>query len=121
VSASGLRTCPGCNRRFAMLYICENCGRCDAKDLPRDADRSPCCTGSCVARDWRAEAADENAPKHVTEQLWVPEVREDGVYLVAADDRTTVLKLCRPDRGSDLLMAGYVTGLQVDHLRKGTP
>jgi hypothetical protein len=126
VSTPGLRTCPGCKRPFAMLYICENCGRCDAQDLPRDADRPPCCKGSCRARDWRSEQdaleqANEVIHKHVTEQLWVPEVREDGVYLVAADDHTTVLKLCRPDRDSDLLMAGYVTGLQVHQLRgRGT-
>jgi hypothetical protein len=50
--------------------------------------------------------------KHVTEQLWVPEVREDGVYLVGADDHAPVLKMCRPDHGSDLLMAGYIAGLQ---------
>jgi len=54
----------------------------------------------------------EEPGKHVTEQLWVPEVREDGVYLVTANDRTSVMKLCRPDHGSDLLMAGYISGLQ---------
>jgi len=57
-------------------------------------------------------APNEVTLKHVTEQAWVPEVREDGVYLVAADDHTVVLKLCRPDRDSDLLMAGYIAGLQ---------
>lgn len=104
-----------------MLYICERCGRCDESDLPRDADRAgPCCKGSCVARDWRAKAANEVASKHVTEQSWVPEVREDGVYLVAADDHTVVLKLCRPDRDSDLLMAGYIAGLQGHQLRRFT-
>jgi Ser/Thr protein kinase RdoA (MazF antagonist) len=54
--------------------------------------------------------------KHVTEQQWLPDLREDGVYLVAADDRSVVLKLCRPDRGSDLLVAGYVAGLQAGKL-----
>lgn len=49
---------------------------------------------------------------HVTEQQWIPEVREDGVYLIAAEDKTVVLKLCRPDHGSDLLIAGYISGLQ---------
>lgn len=53
--------------------------------------------------------------KHVTEQVWGPEIREDGVYIVAYDG-TVVLKLCRPDRGSDLLMAGYIAGLQVQQL-----
>jgi len=54
----------------------------------------------------------------VTEQIWVPEIREDGVYLVAADDRTVILKLCRPDRDSDLLMAGYIMGLQAHQLAR---
>lgn len=63
----------------------------------------------------------EQVHKHVTEQLWVPEVREDGVYLVAADDRTTVLKMGRPDHDSDLLMAGYIMGLQAQQLRMRTP
>ncbi len=58
-----------------------------------------------------------SAPKHITEQFWRLEEREDGIYLVGADDRTAVLKMCRPDRGSDLLMAGYITGLQVEALR----
>ena len=121
MSASGLRTCPGCRRPFAMLHICESCGRCDAQELPRDADRAPCCTGDCVARDWRAEIAREaSSSKHVTEQQWVPDVREDGVYLVAADDRSTVLKLCRHDHGSDLLIAGYVVGLQARQTRQIT-
>jgi Ser/Thr protein kinase RdoA (MazF antagonist) len=58
--------------------------------------------------------------KHVTEQLWLPEQREDGVYLIAADDRTTILKLCRPDYGSDLLMAGYIAGLQAKKIGRET-
>jgi Ser/Thr protein kinase RdoA (MazF antagonist) len=59
---------------------------------------------------------------HITAQAWLPELREDGVYLIGADDRTVVLKLCRPDRGSDLLIAGYIAGLQVQKLqRKETP
>lgn len=63
-----------------------------------------------------------NVEKHVTEQAWLPEQREDGVYLIGADDRTMVLKLCRPDRGSDLLMAGYIAGLQGQKLqREETP
>ena len=108
-----LRTCPGCDRRFAMLYICERCGRCDAQDLPRDADRDACCAGddTCVERDWRSEAAPMGP--HITEQVWLPELREDGsVYLIGADDQTVILKLCRPDRSSDLLIAGYISGLQ---------
>jgi hypothetical protein len=63
----------------------------------------------------------EQAHKHVTEQLWVPEIREDGVYLVADDDRTVVLKMCRPDRGSDLLMAGYIIALQSRQLLRRMP
>lgn len=55
---------------------------------------------------------------HVTEQPWVPELREDGVYLIAEHDRSVVLKLCRPDQGSDLLMAGYLAALQWTKLRK---
>ena len=55
---------------------------------------------------------------HVTEQDWLPEQREDGVYLIGAKDRTVILKLCRPDRGSDLLMADYIAGLQGLNLRK---
>ena len=59
---------------------------------------------------------EDAAIRHITEQLWMPEVREDGVYLVAADDRSTILKLCRPDHGSDLLVAGYLVGLQAQKL-----
>jgi hypothetical protein len=119
----GLRTCPGCGRAFAMLHICERCGRCDALDLPRDADRvsGPCCGGACVARDWRAEDKDKGAPKHITEQQWLPELRDDGVYLVGANDRTVVLKLGRPDRDSDLIIAGYITGLQAHQLKRFGP
>lgn len=58
----------------------------------------------------------EEVAKHVTEQLWVPEVREDGVYLVAENDRSVVLRLGRHDHGSDLLVAGYIVGLQAQHL-----
>ena len=67
------------------------------------------------------EAQQDQAHKHVTEQLWVPEIREDGVYLVADDDRTVVLKMCRPDRGSDLLMAGYIVALQAHQLLRKMP
>ena len=64
----------------------------------------------------------EDADKHITEQAWVPELREDGVYLVGADDRTVVLKMCRPDRGSDLFIAGYIAGLQGQKVpRKDAP
>ena len=109
---SSLRTCPGCGRRFAMLYICERCGRCDAQDLRRDADRDACCAGddTCVEHDWRSEAVPTGP--HITEQVWLPELRDDGVYLIGADDQTVILKLCRPDRASDLLLAGYISGLQ---------
>ena len=55
--------------------------------------------------------------KHVTEQLWVPEQREDGLYLVGADDRSVVLKMQCSDRESDLLVAGYIAGLQVQKVR----
>jgi Ser/Thr protein kinase RdoA (MazF antagonist) len=61
---------------------------------------------------------EEQKSKHVTEQSWIPEIREDGVYLIAADDRTTILKLCRADHGSDLLMAGFIAGLQARQLRE---
>jgi len=50
--------------------------------------------------------------KHITSQVWVPELREDGVYLVGEDDRTSIFKMCRPDNGSDLFLAGYISGLQ---------
>jgi hypothetical protein len=58
------------------------------------------------------------APEPITEQLWVPEVRGDGVHLVGADDKSTVLRLCRPDHGSDLLIAGYIAGLQAKALKE---
>ncbi len=58
--------------------------------------------------------------KHLTDQLWFPEVREDGVYLVGTDGRV-ILKLCRSDRGSDLLMAGYIMGLQARDILKRMP
>ena len=63
----------------------------------------------------------DHKPKHVSEQVWVPEIREDGIYLLAADDRTVVLKMCRPDHGSDLLMAGYIIALQTHQLLRKTP
>jgi hypothetical protein len=68
-----------------------------------------------------SEALDEEDKKHkhVTDQMWIPEIHEDGIYLVAADDRTVVLKMCRPDRGSDLLMAGYVVALQARQILRG--
>lgn len=68
-----------------------------------------------------SEEQQEQVHKHVTEQVWVSEIREDGVYLLAADDRTVVLKMCRPDRGSDLLMAGYIVAIQAHHLLRKTP
>jgi len=55
---------------------------------------------------------------HITEQPWVPERREDGLYLVGANDRTVILKLCRPDEGSDLLIAGYIAGIQHAALKR---
>ena len=117
-----LRACPGCDRVFAMLHICERCGRCDALDLPRDADRdAPCCADgvACVETDWRSATASEAVePKHITDQQWLPELRDDGVYLVGADDRTVVVKLSRPDRDSDLIIAGYITGLQAHQLKR---
>lgn len=127
MSDSGLRTCPSCGRAFAMLHICERCGRCDTLDLPRDTDRvSPCCmgdlgvwmNGSCIEHDWRAVVPRSADPKHITEQMWVPEVREDGVYLVGAEDRSVIVKLCRPDPSSDLLIAGYISGLQGTQLKR---
>ena len=114
----GLRTCPGCGREYAMLYICERCGRCDERDLPRDADReAACCSkdGACVERDWRADVE----PKHITDQRWIPEPREDGVYLID-EDGSAIVKLCRPDRDSDLMIAGYIAGLQAHQLTRFT-
>jgi len=58
--STALRTCPGCGRTFARLFICEGCGRCDERDLPRDADRAaPCCddADACVESDWRSHEA----------------------------------------------------------------
>jgi len=63
-------------------------------------------------------APQEQEVRHITEQVWVPEVREDGVYLIGADDRSVILKLCRPDRGSDLFIAGYVAGIQAGKLKE---
>jgi hypothetical protein len=59
--------------------------------------------------------------QHVTEQRWTPEVREDGVYLICEDDRSVVLKVCRADHGSDLLIAGYIAGLQAHARRREAP
>lgn len=61
--------------------------------------------------------SNEPPAKPITEQQWIPDVREDGVYLVGADDRSVVVKLGRPDRGSDLLIAGYIAGLQAPRAR----
>jgi hypothetical protein len=63
--------------------------------------------------------SEESAPpKHITDQSWIPELRDDGVYLIGADDRSVVLKLGRPDRDSDLLIAGYICGLQAHQLKR---
>lgn len=55
----------------------------------------------------------ETAAPNVLDQDWIPEEREDGLYLVCAVDRSTVLKLCRPDRGSDIFVAGYIAGMKL--------
>lgn len=56
--------------------------------------------------------------KFITDQAWIPELRgEHGVFLIGADDHSLVVKLCRPDRGSNLLMADYIAGLQVKGLQ----
>jgi hypothetical protein len=54
---------------------------------------------------------ESDAAKHITDQTWWPDQRADGVYLIG-EDGSAILKLCRPDRGSDLLLAGYLAGLQ---------
>jgi hypothetical protein len=59
--------------------------------------------------------------QHVTEQLWTPEVREDGIYLICEGDRSVVLKVCRADHSSDLLIAGYIAGLQAQARRRDAP
>ena len=76
-----------------------------------DGTRDPCALGDAVS-DQQAD------PKHITEQQWLPELRDDGVYLVGADDRSVVLKLGRPDRDSDLMIAGYISGLQSHQLTR---
>lgn len=40
-----------------------------------------------------------------------------GVFIVA-EDGTEIAVLRRPDHGSDMLMAGYICGLQAAHLAK---
>lgn len=56
--------------------------------------------------------------KHIIDQYWEPSYREDGVYLVGHDDGSMVMKLCRPDDGSDTLLAGYICALQAQKIRE---
>lgn len=70
-------------------------------------------------RSVQRNEGDPNSTKsHITEQQWLPELRDDGVYLVGAEDRSVVLKLGRPDRDSDLIIAGYISGLQARQLKR---
>lgn len=61
---------------------------------------------------------DAKLSEHITGQPWRPEQRVDGVYLVGIRDGSMVLKLCRSDHGSDLLMAVYIAGLQEEAQRR---
>jgi hypothetical protein len=56
--------------------------------------------------------------KHITDQLWRPLLRHDGLYLVGQDDGSMILKLCRPDDGSDTLLAGYICALQAQKFKE---
>lgn len=67
------------------------------------------------------DASEDDVLDHVFDQAWVPELREDGLYLVAANDRTPIAKLCRPDHGRDLFVAGYIMGLQGKQLQSRDP
>ena len=74
--------------------------------------------GDAQFRKIYEEVVDKDDPKHITDQMWLPELRDDGVYLVGDDDRTVVVKLGRPDRDSDLIIAGYISGLQAHQLKR---
>lgn len=104
------------------LHLRHDCPACRAKQgghcwVEMSAAGEPRGEITIVDGIWVHQARVQIANKHITEQEWQPEVREDGVYLVAADDRTPVLKLCRPDSGSDFLIAGYISALQSMHLK----
>lgn len=69
----------------------------------------------------RNEDDPKSTKRHITEQQWLSELRDDGVYLVGAEDGSVVLKLGRPDRDSDLMIAGYIMGLQGSQVMKHAP
>lgn len=63
--------------------------------------------------------------KHITEQRWSArrEVNPDTIGMkhdrveIVGEDGSTVAMLARSDEGSDLLIAGYIVGLQNTHIR----
>lgn len=56
-------------------------------------------------------------PKNILVQHWQPVFDETGVRLVG-EDGTEILRLLRPDRGSDVFVAGYICALQAMHINK---
>lgn len=56
----------------------------------------------------------------IQQRWWYSDRGDDGIYLVS-EDGSTIAKLLRPDRGSDLLVAGYITGLQAGRTTKIDP
>jgi hypothetical protein len=52
--------------------------------------------------------------KHITDQQWLPEMTDAaGTVVLKGEDGSTVAILSRPDHGSDLLVSGYICGLQM--------
>jgi hypothetical protein len=51
----------------------------------------------------------------IFDQMWIPEIREDGIYLVGADNHSVIMKL---SCAAPLLVAGYISGLQAQQLRQ---
>lgn len=50
--------------------------------------------------------------KPLLDQRWSVRFTDTEV-LIVGEDETTVARLLRPDHGSDLLVAGYIIGMQL--------
>lgn len=56
-------------------------------------------------------------PKPITAQHWLPVQDKDGVSLIGQDG-STILRMARPDTGSDLFLAGYIVGLHAAAMKE---
>lgn len=57
-----------------------------------------------------------NEPPNILDQHWLPHLDPDGSVVLVGQDGTEIVRLMRPDRGSNLFVAGYIVALQAAHL-----